>query len=40
VRLGALRVLVAQTLPLEKAAKAHELSETGHVKGKIVLTIR
>jgi NADPH:quinone reductase-like Zn-dependent oxidoreductase len=40
VRRGALRVLVAQTLPLEKAAKAHELSETGHVKGKIVLTVR
>jgi NADPH:quinone reductase-like Zn-dependent oxidoreductase len=38
VRGGALQVLVDRTLPLESAAAAHELSETGHVKGKIVLT--
>ncbi|MCO6008263.1 NADP-dependent oxidoreductase [Actinoallomurus purpureus] len=36
---GALRVVVDQVLPLEAAAKAHELSETGRVKGKIVLTV-
>jgi NADPH:quinone reductase-like Zn-dependent oxidoreductase len=40
VESGALRVVVDETLPLEEAAKAHELSETGRVKGKIVLTVR
>ncbi|CAM5457061.1 NADP-dependent oxidoreductase [Streptomyces abikoensis] len=34
---GALRPLVEETLPLSDAAKAHELSETGHVRGKLVL---
>jgi NADPH:quinone reductase-like Zn-dependent oxidoreductase len=37
---GALHVVVDQTLPLAEAAKAHELSETGRVAGKIVLTVR
>jgi NADPH:quinone reductase-like Zn-dependent oxidoreductase len=36
---GALRVVVAQTLPLEQAAQAHELGETGRTQGKLVLTI-
>jgi NADPH:quinone reductase-like Zn-dependent oxidoreductase len=36
---GRLRVHVAQVLPLEDAVKAHELSETGRVRGKIVLTV-
>lgn len=36
---GRLRVHVAQVLPLDEAAKAHELSETGRVRGKIVLTM-
>lgn len=40
VERGALRVAVEQVLPLEEAAKAHELSEAGRVKGKIVLTVR
>lgn len=40
IQRGALRVVVDQVLPLEEAAKAHELSETGRVKGKIVLTVR
>ncbi|MEU6606388.1 NADP-dependent oxidoreductase [Streptomyces shenzhenensis] len=34
---GQLRVAVEQTLPLSQVTKAHELSETGRVKGKIVL---
>ncbi|MER7789586.1 NADP-dependent oxidoreductase [Streptomyces sp. NPDC097640] len=34
---GQLRVAIQQTLPLPEVAKAHELSETGRVKGKIVL---
>ncbi|NIH85613.1 NADP-dependent oxidoreductase [Amycolatopsis granulosa] len=33
------RVHVSQVLPLEDAAKAHELSESGRVRGKIVLTV-
>jgi NADPH:quinone reductase-like Zn-dependent oxidoreductase len=37
VEAGALRVLLDQVLPLEQAAKAHELSETNRVSGKIVL---
>jgi NADPH:quinone reductase-like Zn-dependent oxidoreductase len=36
---GALRPVLAEVLPLEQAAKAHELVETGHVHGKIVLTV-
>jgi NADPH:quinone reductase-like Zn-dependent oxidoreductase len=38
VETGKLRVHVEQVLPLEDAAKAHKLSETGRVRGKIVLT--
>jgi NADPH:quinone reductase-like Zn-dependent oxidoreductase len=36
---GALRVHVAETLPLAAAAHAHELSETGRTQGKLVLTV-
>jgi NADPH:quinone reductase-like Zn-dependent oxidoreductase len=36
---GALRVSVDQVFPLEQAAKAHELSESGRVAGKVVLTV-
>ncbi|MEV4108663.1 NADP-dependent oxidoreductase [Nonomuraea sp. NPDC049695] len=39
VRQGALRAAVETVLPLAQAARAHELSETGRVKGKIVLTV-
>jgi NADPH:quinone reductase-like Zn-dependent oxidoreductase len=35
---GALRVLVAETFPLERAADAHRLGEQGRTTGKIVLT--
>ncbi|MGQ4382550.1 NADP-dependent oxidoreductase [Streptomyces sp. SAS_270] len=38
VERGSLRVVVDHVLPLEDAAKAHELSQTNHVQGKIVLT--
>jgi NADPH:quinone reductase-like Zn-dependent oxidoreductase len=34
---GELRVEVAETLPLEQAARAHELAEEGRVQGKLVL---
>jgi NADPH:quinone reductase-like Zn-dependent oxidoreductase len=36
---GALRVLVAETFPLERAADAHRLGEQGRTTGKIVLTV-
>jgi NADPH:quinone reductase-like Zn-dependent oxidoreductase len=32
-------VETSETLPLEEIRRAHELSESGHVRGKIVLTI-
>ena len=35
---GRLRVRVARTFPLEQAAAAHELSEDGRPRGKLVLT--
>ncbi|MEP7334853.1 MAG: NADP-dependent oxidoreductase [Actinomycetota bacterium] len=36
---GRLLVDVAEVLPLEEAARAHELSEAGHVRGKLVLRV-
>jgi NADPH:quinone reductase-like Zn-dependent oxidoreductase len=39
VEAGRLRVEVAAVLPLEEAAKAHELGETNRTTGKIVLTV-
>jgi NADPH:quinone reductase-like Zn-dependent oxidoreductase len=36
---GKLRPVIAGTFPLADAAKAHELGETGHVTGKLVLDL-
>src|SRR5579875_1158142 len=36
---GRLRPVIAGTYPLADAAKAHEQGETGHVAGKLVLTV-
>ena len=36
---GKLRPVIAATFPLAEAAKAHELGETRHVAGKLVLTM-
>ena len=36
---GRLVVDLQEVLPLEEAARAHELSEGGHVRGKVVLTV-
>ncbi|KAA6215381.1 NADP-dependent oxidoreductase [Streptomyces albofaciens JCM 4342] len=36
---GALRAHIAATFPLEEAAKAHEMGETGRTQGKIVLEV-
>ncbi|GGM59065.1 zinc-binding dehydrogenase [Dactylosporangium sucinum] len=39
VTAGRLRVAVDTVLPLEEAAKAHELGQSGRTRGKIVLTV-
>ncbi|MEH6378666.1 NADP-dependent oxidoreductase [Streptomyces sp. KLMMK] len=39
VESGRLRTEIAAVLPLSEAGKAHELGETGHTSGKIVLTV-
>lgn len=36
---GALRIEVQQVFPLSDAAKAHEVSQGGHVRGKLVLEV-
>ncbi len=36
---GDLKPTVTTILPLAEAARAHELSQTGHVRGKIVLQV-
>jgi NADPH:quinone reductase-like Zn-dependent oxidoreductase len=36
---GALRPAVSRILPLSHARKAHELSQAGHVRGKLVLDV-
>lgn len=36
---GTVRVQIAETLPLDEAARAQELSASGRVRGKIVLTV-
>lgn len=40
VAAGKLRPVIAATFPLAEAARAHELGDTGHVAGKLVLTMR
>jgi NADPH:quinone reductase-like Zn-dependent oxidoreductase len=40
IDLGELKPLINSVVPLAEAAKAHELSQAGHVRGKIVLKIR
>lgn len=37
---GKVKTEVSATFPLADAAKAHEASETGHTRGKLVLTVR
>jgi NADPH:quinone reductase-like Zn-dependent oxidoreductase len=38
VAAGEVRVELAEVLPLSEVQRAHELSESGHTRGKIVLT--
>jgi NADPH:quinone reductase-like Zn-dependent oxidoreductase len=40
IDVGDLKPLINSVVPLAEAAKAHELSQAGHVRGKIVLKIR
>jgi NADPH:quinone reductase-like Zn-dependent oxidoreductase len=40
VDVGGLRTDVGTILPLQEAQRAHELSQTGHTRGKIVLQIK
>ncbi|MHB8068185.1 MAG: NADP-dependent oxidoreductase [Desulfobaccales bacterium] len=37
---GKVRPAISTVLPLAEAARAHKLSEAGHVRGKIVLSVR
>jgi NADPH:quinone reductase-like Zn-dependent oxidoreductase len=39
VAAGDVRVEITETLPLTEVRRAHELSESGHARGKIVLTV-
>jgi NADPH:quinone reductase-like Zn-dependent oxidoreductase len=36
---GEVRVEIAEVVPLADAARAHELSESGHTRGKIILAV-
>jgi NADPH:quinone reductase-like Zn-dependent oxidoreductase len=36
---GDVHVEIAETVPLEEGARAHTLSESGHTRGKIILTV-
>lgn len=36
---GQVRVVIDQVFPLEQAAQAHEVSEAGHARGKLVLRV-
>jgi NADPH:quinone reductase-like Zn-dependent oxidoreductase len=39
VATGDVRVEIAETFPLEEVQRAHMLSESGHTRGKIILTV-
>ena len=36
---GEVRVEISEVLPLTEVQRAHEFSESGHTRGKIVLTV-
>jgi NADPH:quinone reductase-like Zn-dependent oxidoreductase len=39
IEAGEFTLPVAETFPLEQIAEAHELSQRGHVRGKLVLLV-
>jgi NADPH:quinone reductase-like Zn-dependent oxidoreductase len=40
IEAGKLRPVIEKVFPLEQIADAHRLSEQGHVKGKLVISIQ
>ena len=36
---GDVRVEIAEVIPIAEVRRAHELSESGHVRGKLVLSV-
>jgi NADPH:quinone reductase-like Zn-dependent oxidoreductase len=40
IEAGKLRPVIEKVFPLDQIAEAHRLSEAGHVKGKLVISIR
>ena len=36
---GAVKVEIAEVIPFAEVRRAHEISESGHVRGKLVLTV-
>ena len=39
VAMGDVRVEIAEAIPLTEVRRAHELSESGHTRGKLVLSV-
>ena len=39
IEAGEFTLPVSETFPLERIAEAHELSQRGHVRGKLVLLV-
>ena len=39
VAAGEVHVEITEVLPLTEVQRAHELSESGHTRGKIILTV-
>jgi NADPH:quinone reductase-like Zn-dependent oxidoreductase len=37
---GQLTVTISRTFPIERIAEAHALSQAGHVRGKLAVTLR
>ncbi len=39
IEAGKIRPVIEKVFPLEQIAEAHRLSETGHVRGKLVVRV-
>jgi NADPH:quinone reductase-like Zn-dependent oxidoreductase len=39
IEAGKIKPMIEKVFPLEQIAEAHRLSETGHVRGKLVLSV-